>query len=120
MWTYHQSSGKLYVDDKYIGLGYSGRGYFRNEGRNNPDMEGIKDAGPIPRGRYRIGFPYNHAKLGPVTMDLEPVDVCLVRTYFRIHGDNARGDASTGCIILDRVQRHLIANSIDRELLVVG
>jgi hypothetical protein len=35
--------------------GYSGLGH----GKNNPNAETIRGAGPIPRGRYIIGKPYN-------------------------------------------------------------
>src|ERR1700682_2924126 len=49
--VYHQSTGKLALNDKEIGSGYSGKG----EGKNNPNKEKEKGVGPIPQGRYKIG-----------------------------------------------------------------
>ena len=96
------------------GRGYSGRG----EGRNNIEKVKVRMVGPIPPGCYRIGPAYAHARLGPVTMNLDPVPGTAMfgRSLFRIHGDNAAHDASNGCIILSRVLRDAIAASPDRLL----
>ncbi|MDX1695713.1 MAG: hypothetical protein R3208_18245 [Ketobacteraceae bacterium] len=75
----------------------------------------------IPREEYQIGPSYKSGTgLGPVVMDLDPVGHnALGRTLFRIHGDNATGTASEGCIIMPRPVREKVSNSQDRILEVV-
>lgn len=69
---------------------------------------------------WQIGEAYHHRQLGPVTMNLEPMDGNNTnRTLIRIHGDNDSGDASTGCIVLSRELREMIANSGDNVLMVI-
>jgi hypothetical protein len=117
MWTYRQSDGELLHDGQFEGTGYSGTG----DGRNNPAAQKLEGVGPIPCGRYRIGGAYDHPRLGPCVMNLDAefgTDT-FGRSLFRIHGDNARHDASHGCIILGPAIRHAIAGSFDRELTVV-
>jgi len=114
-WEYRQSSGNLYLNGVYVATGYSGIG----AGRNNPDMQdrsGLAEAGPIPRGSYRIGLPRQSTRTAPHVMDLTPAGHnALGRTAFQIHGDSADhpGRASTGCIILPRAVREQISNSGD-------
>jgi hypothetical protein len=116
MWVYRSSDGELLHDGTFEGSGYSGTG----AGRNNPSMEDEHGIGPIPRGRYRIGPERASERLGPVVMNLDPIGHdAMGRTAFRIHGDDARHDASHGCVILGPVLRHLIAGSFDTELEVV-
>lgn len=116
MWVYDQKTGNLTRNEKLVGLGYSGTG----EGRNNPASEAVPNVGPIPRGLYSIGKAYAHPKLGPVVMNLDPIGHnALGRTAFRIHGDNAKHDASEGCVILGPSVRRLIAASDDKQLTVV-
>lgn len=114
MWTYAIASGALSREGEIRGHGYSGFG----EGRNHPSKVRVRMVGPIPPGRYRIGPPYRHARLGPVTMNLDPLPGTEMfgRSLFRIHGDNATHDASHGCIILSRALRDEIAASPDRLL----
>src|SRR5215471_3014868 len=101
-WIYNQSSGEFFHDTTYEGLGYSGLG----DGRNNSDMESVPNVGPIPKGGYSIGPAYNHEKLGPLVMNLDPVGHdAHGRSAFRIHGDSVTHDASKGCIILGRAIR---------------
>ncbi len=122
-WTWVQSRGELLRDGVMVARGYSGRG----DGRNNPDMQGVRATGPIPRGRWTIGAARNHPKLGPLTIALDKVDgqpgddidAVTRRSAFRIHGNNRANDASHGCIILDRWVRELIDKSDDRQLEVV-
>jgi len=99
------SCGSMLVS---IGKGYSG---FR-EYRNNAAFETRKALGPIPRGRWLVGFGASHPRLGPVAIPLQPEDVPALsgRSGFYIHGDNSKGDfsASTGCIILPRSARDCI------------
>lgn len=98
-------------------VGYSGRG----RGRNNPDLQAVVATGPIPRGEYRVGLPYTHPTKGPVVFRLTPSEQndMFGRSGFLIHGDNARGDASHGCIILPRNVRDLIAKNHVRRLFVI-
>jgi uncharacterized protein RhaS with RHS repeats len=113
--TYSQWSGRMVCTDN-AGLpyftcdGYSGRG----SGLNSPDMQDVKDTGPIPRGNYTIGFP-NGSK-GPYTWPLipsKPINnsspvspVIIPRTGgYLIHPDykdpnRPKNTASKGCIIM--------------------
>ena len=116
-WTYRQSSGALSLDGELIATGYSGTG----AGRNNPAEQAVRDVGPIPRGRYRIGPEFEAPVQGPCSMRLsaEGHDA-LGRNGFMIHGDNAAHDASTGCIVLPPEARERIAASEDRDLEVIA
>jgi hypothetical protein len=99
MLTYSQSKGHLWRDGALIGLGYSGRG----DGILNPDMQGVKDVGPLPRGLYTL-WRSNDNKLGPVVYSLSPDDANDMqgRSAFFIHWDNQQQNftASEGCIVL--------------------
>lgn len=117
---YHQKSGKLTDSYGYlIGVGYSGNG----EGKNNPKMENIKSVGPLPKGKYFIGEPYNSKNTGKYTLPLIPDDrnEMYGRSAFAIHGDsiNEPGTASHGCIILSRDIREKIHNSKDKIIVVI-
>lgn len=117
-WTYSQRDGELQHDGVFEGTGYSGTGI----GRNNPDAQKIPNTGPIPQGVYTIGERYSDPHLGPCVMALLPkagTDT-FGRSLFRIHGDNARHDASHGCIILGPSLRYLIAGAGDRDLVVTA
>lgn len=119
--VYKQSTGEWRYDDgALLATGYSGHG----EGVNNPALEAVPDVGPIPRGKYIIGIPYRHPKLGKICMNLTPVEGNKAhgRTLFRIHGDNTTPDptdGSHGCIILPPVPRQKIADSGDILLTVI-
>ena len=118
-WQYAQKTGQLKIGGVTVSVGYSGK---KGLGRNDPSKENIQAVGPIPKGRYRIGKPYEHASKGPVTMALAPIGhTALGRTHFLIHGDGVKnpGDASEGCIVLDRKTREAIAKSDDTELVVI-
>ncbi len=119
MWSYAQSTGELLHDDVFEGTGYSGTG----EGRNNPSMQDVHGIGPIPVGTYIIGAAYDDVGgLGPCVMHLDPAEGTNTfgRSLFRIHGDNARHDASHGCIILGPQIRKMIAVSSDKRLTVIA
>lgn len=83
------------------------------EGRLIPNMQEVHDIGPLPRGMYTIGAPYDHPQLGPYTMNLTP-DVGVKtfgRSAFRCHGmpkENS-GSGSHGCICLPHSARIYIA-----------
>lgn len=117
MWIYQQSTGRLVHDGELIAVGYSGAG----AGLNNPDMQHVRNVGPIPAGEWVIGREFVHAVKGPVCMRLSPVGHdALGRNGFMIHGDNKNGNksASLGCIILSKPIRTLISKSKDAALLV--
>lgn len=124
-WQWDQSKGELSRDGVLVSRGYSGRA----RGRNNPALQGVRGTGPIPRGKWKITKRYDSARVGPVTLWLEPQDAVLGddthnetgRGAFRIHGDSVRapGTASSGCIILPRNVREAIWRSGDRDLIVV-
>ena len=117
-WEYSQRTGVLVHDGRIVGTGYSGA----PAGRNMPQMEHVRNVGPIPRGRYRIGNPRNTATHGPHVMDLTPVGhSALGRTEFLIHGERRSGPpgaASLGCIILGPAIRNRISASGDHDLVV--
>lgn len=119
MFIYSQSSGQLWDDaGEVMGIGYSGHG----EGKNNPLLQGVRNVGPIPRGYWVIAGVYDSARVGPLTLRLEPhLHDALGRTYFRIHGDSIKnpGEASKGCIIQGRVIRQAMVDSKDKLLLVI-
>lgn len=117
-WFYSQSTGELLQDGAFKGTGYSGTG----AGRNDPEMQNVPDVGPLPQGDYDIGPEYEDAHLGPCVMALTPREGTNTfgRSLFRIHGDNARNDASHGCVILGPSIRYEISDSGDTELTVTA
>jgi len=116
-WQYQQSTGQLSQNGLLIARGYSGFGKHKNV----PESQGRRSLGPIPQGKYSIGPLRTSKNTGPFVMDLTPVGHdALGRTAFQIHGDNATGTASHGCIILDRPTRLRIGRSGDRELIVIA
>jgi hypothetical protein len=119
-WEYSQSTGQLKHDGALIGTGYSGAGTTAATGRNNPAMQHVVDAGPIPQGQWSIGPAYQHPTHGPTVMNLTPVGHnALGRTAFQIHGNNPTNNASHGCIIMGPAIRSQIAASGDATLSVV-
>ena len=119
MWIYSQLTGQLWNPQGLIlAIGYSGGG----EGKNSPKMQAIKSVGPIPRGAWVIGEPYDSKNIGPYALPLyENGHDALTRAYFRIHGDSISnpGTASRGCVILARNIREMIHNSRDRDFIVI-
>jgi hypothetical protein len=119
VWTYNQASGVLSKDGETIGEGYSGFG----AGKNNPAMQQVQNAGPIPKGIYEIGAPHDTQSHGPHVMALSPAAGTEVfgRDGFLIHGDAIAdpGTASHGCIILARDLRDKISASGDSQIEVV-
>lgn len=99
--------------------GYSGH----DAGRDNPAMESVPDAGPIPQGTYAIGDMRDTEAHGPCVMPLAMMaGDSFGRAGFLIHGDSIAhpGQASLGCIILPRPVRIQIGQSDDRVLRVVA
>lgn len=117
---YEQKTGKMTTDiGSLIGFGYAGHG----EGKNNPEKENVKNIGPLPKGKYKIGEPYNSSNTGNFTLPLTPFpeNEMFGRTDFKIHGDSIDqpGTASHGCIIMSKSIREEIHNSTDKILTVM-
>lgn len=119
MWTYNQANGQLSRNGVLVSIGYSGLGV----GRNNPAEQDVHGTGPIPQGFWQIGQPMDTPNLGPHVMPLTPAleTNTFGRGGFFIHGDSWEhpGQASHGCIILERPIRQEISDSGDTELEVV-
>lgn len=114
---YSQSLGYIWNDDGSIIFkgGWSGNG----KGKNNPEMEGVKNKGPIPRGRYIIGTPYDSTRVGKFSIPLIPsCHNALDRTHLRMHGatidESRRGEESDGCVILPFDIRKKVFDSNDK------
>jgi uncharacterized protein RhaS with RHS repeats len=94
-------AGTETAPEYYNETGYSGTG----SGRNNPDAQNQTNVGPIPRGPWQTGAPYNSPNTGRNTIPLTPLpgNECGPPrdcSSFRAHGNNAQNDASQGCIVL--------------------
>ena len=102
---------------------YEKRGYSgRDRCRNNHECEVLKAKGPIPCGFYRV-VEKSHGRFAPPAFKLEPYSTNRMhrRSGFWIHGDSMLnpGNASHGCIILDRSARDWIAHYDVQSLEVV-
>lgn len=121
MWRYVQATGQMFAPDgREAGRGYAGRGASKNK----PEDQCIPNEGPLPCNIYTIEPGITHPRLGPMAMPLTPHNASAMcgRTAFYVHGDSIAnpGNASDGCIILDRALRDRINSSDDRELQVVA
>lgn len=118
-WQWDQSAGSLTHNGQHVANGYSGK----DLGKNNPAMQAATALGPIPRGKWVIGPPYNSDNVGPYALPLTPEPGTDIegRSAFRIHGDSIAhpGKASHGCIILPRSIREQIWAGGDYHLEVV-
>ncbi len=125
-WIYVQKTGLLALlrdtTIERVWTGYSGHG----EGLNNPDLEYVRNVGPIPSGVYLMGKPRHGGKLGAHVIPLQPVqpEKLRGRAGFFIHGDNAAADrsASHGCPIFPFLIRQQLGAAIaegNNVLLVV-
>lgn len=119
--TYNNSTGRLVCTNAsgttvVDQTGYSGTG----AGRNNPAMANVPNVGPIPEGGYSVGTGHAGGHTGPQTLnvDADAGTNTHGRDAFRIHGDNARHDASEGCIIMPRNVRDTISNAGGAHLTV--
>lgn len=107
--------------DKLIGTGYSGAAGIT---KNNTHYQDIHDEGPIPVGVWSIqGPPIDTSSHGPFVLHLfaESATQTFGRSGFLIHGDSkiAPGNASLGCIVLDRSAREKIWEIKDSVLRVI-
>lgn len=119
--VYKQSTGEWFHNGERIGIGYAGKG----AGKNNPDMQNVHNAGPLPQGWYTIGdVIMDGGHLGPYVMPLEPdsENEMFGRSGFFVHGDNMTnpGSASDGCIIQNRIYRTSINETGDKRLQVIA
>jgi len=118
--TYEQATGLFTIHTPLPRrfVGYSGHG----RGRNNPDLQAVRCTGPIPRGVWTVSRAWDDSKHGPICFRLtpKPGTDTFGRSGFLIHGDNVRGDASLGCIILEREARRAIALHKVDTLIVVS
>lgn len=100
--------------------GWAGHG----AGKNNPDMENVKNVGPLPEGWYTIGEPVESAHTGPYTLPLTPdlTNKEFGRGDFKCHGAAFEHPemSSDGCMIQERNIRENIHNSGDNRLQVVA
>lgn len=120
-WTYAQKTGDLEQDGRHVATGYSGTG----DGKNNPNMQDVRNVGPIPEGDWTIGGPpINTENHGPYVLLLNPTaeTETFGRSGFLMHGDSKEhpGGASEGCVILPRAVREKVWTSGDRDLKVVA
>jgi hypothetical protein len=121
--VYEQATGRLliYEQGSYdsLAVGYSGS--LSRHGVNDPSKQCVRGTGPLPRGIYAIGAPGPGPS--PYSLRLTPDssnDMCG-RSGFLIHGDSVAhpGDASDGCIILNRPERERIVATGLKTLIVV-
>ena len=119
MWIYEQSTGVLRKQAEVCGIGYSGKGLFKNK----PECQSDHNLGPLPRGFYEMQTPEDTPLHGPYAIPLKPDmdNQMFGRSGFMIHGDSIHdpGGASDGCIILAHEVRVSMWNSGDRLLQVV-
>lgn len=119
MWTYQQRTGHLLHNGALVATGYSGQPGAKNDAAREREP----NVGPIPRGLWYIGRPYDSEHTGPHSIPLHAVPPTDThgRGGFLVHGDSktAPGAASHGCIILPRSVRELISSSGDFDLEVV-
>ena len=123
MWTWKQKPGELLHNGEHVIFGYAGGNCGHNpEGKNNPAMQNVPKAGPLPQGKYKFGTPIPQSHLGPFAIPLlpDPSNQMFGRSDFFVHGDTTpSGNASEGCIILPRANRNEMASSPDNELEVI-
>lgn len=94
---------------------YAGNG----DDKDNPDSQNKPFKGPIPRGGWDVGTPYDSKEMGKDTVPLNPKwgDTTAGGTRddktFRMHGDSVRrpGEASEGCVICNKNTRRAISTN---------
>jgi hypothetical protein len=124
-YTYEQSTGNMIdPDGSVVATGYAGGNCGQNpEGKNNPEMQGVKSIGPLPEGWYDLGEPVEHSHLGAYAIPLipDPANDMLGRGDFYLHGDTTpSGNASEGCIIMPRAIRESVKASGERLQVIDG
>ena len=125
MWTFEQSTGKLYnPDGTHVATGYSGGDCGKcNAWINSPDSQ-ENHGGTIPQGIYHRGILVPHSQLGVDAIELipDPSNTMFGRSGFFMHGDNQQlnDTASEGCIIMPHDIRESFLSSNDADLEVVA
>jgi len=110
--VYEQATGRMFLVEggarDLIGTGYSGSD--QDGGKNNPHAQCEKDIGPLCRGYYTIGAPFNGPSPFSLRLTPDPANEMCGRGSFLIHGDSIAdpGTASHGCIIMNRTIRERI------------
>jgi hypothetical protein len=100
------------------------------KGKNNPDMDGVANIGPLPLGDYTIRWLSDeeakaHAHLGPMLAELIPdaQNDMKGRSGFFIHGaardPHRHGQESRGCTVLERIPRQAVKDSGETSVRVV-
>jgi hypothetical protein len=122
---YSQSKAQFTYEGKTYGgkpTTYAGKGNYKNSAAS----QCVRDNGPLPRGKYKIGrLEAHHPKLGKHVIKLTPENNLLMcgRSHFYIHGDKVppakQGDASDGCIVTPLSIRFMIRDKKITELEVV-
>jgi hypothetical protein len=112
--TFEQIAGRLHVGARSWPA-HSGRA----QGLNTPhdpdarmpdraDLEAVRNLGPIPAGRWRIGPPIDHPRLGRLAFPLQPIDGTDAkgRDGFFIHGPGLDPTQdSHGCVVAEHEAR---------------
>lgn len=118
---YEQATGAFGVfNGSYVyplGSGYAGKGASRNV----PNDDHRRGLGPLPRGKYSVAVA-KHDRFAAPAIRLEQIEgTAYGRSGFWVHGDNKAGDASSGCIILTKPVRMMMASFIafGHDVLVV-
>jgi hypothetical protein len=119
--TYSQSQGTLVAEDgKLLGTGFAGIG----EGINNPQMQAVKNVGPLPVGFYRMAPPCASVLLGAyaIRLDPNPANKMYGRAGFYMHGECIQHPLSSshGCIVMPLSTREAAFASGDRVIEVVA
>jgi hypothetical protein len=85
--------GELIISGCYAGMA---------SGKNNPEMQHVRNAGPLPQGVYTMGVLQYFQHLGPaIPLTPCPTNQMFGRSAFYIHLDNPAhvGFSSDGCIV---------------------
>jgi hypothetical protein len=121
-YIFSQRNGHFCLDDgELIGVGYAGASL----GKNNPEMQDVKNSGPLPRGWYTIEGPFDSEHTGKMVFRLIPdkENKMFGRGDFELHGDSIDrpGTASKGCIVQGRVVRTFVRDNLEtiKRILVV-
>jgi len=94
--VYHQRSGELDINGTTVAAGYSGA----KPCKNNPEMEHVRNCGPLPRGTYTMEDAGYYITQIAIRLRPSPGNDMHGRSGFYIHGGNKDDTASKGCIIL--------------------
>jgi hypothetical protein len=93
---------------------YSGSG----AGRNNPAMQGVENIGPIPRGSWSVSGVqqdlHGKAHSNVLRLQADPGTNTFNRHDILVHGDNATGTASKGCVIAPAQTRSVLQDAYTR------